>query len=156
MATFTIGERETTPYLTIGFKKSESTIEQATNQALAASSLALYDRFRLKEKRLITSKKPWNQMHFDQIRHYMMTFTAARATIWLVKLKSSAASDQDYVKVVWNGCETVKILQCDCKSAMGVGDLVDYINAIHRWGLMHGEYCRRDVKAVISASWGGV
>ncbi|KIX01454.1 uncharacterized protein Z518_09180 [Rhinocladiella mackenziei CBS 650.93] len=156
MATFTVRNRYTAPYLTIEFKKSENTIEQATNQAIAASSLALFNRFRLKEDRLSTSKKPWNRKHFDQIRHYMMTFTGPMAMIWVVKLKSSAASDESYSQVTWDGCEAVQIWKCNCTKAGAVGDLVDYINAIHRWGLIHGAYCRRDVKAVLLAEGGGV
>lgn len=154
--TFTVENRDATPYLTIEFKKSENTIEQATNQAIAASSLALFNRFRLKENRLSASKKPWNRKHFDQIRHYMMTFTGPKAIIWLVKLKSSSASDKDCSEVAWNGCEAVKLWKCDCRSAEDVGELVDYINAIHRWGLIHGAYCRRDVKAVLLAKGGGI
>ncbi|KIX07150.1 uncharacterized protein Z518_05127 [Rhinocladiella mackenziei CBS 650.93] len=154
MATFTVEDRDTTPYLTIEFKKSESTVEQAINKAIAASSLALFNRFRLKENSLRAAKKNWNPNHFDQIRHYMMTFTGPKAIIWLVKLKLSAASDESCSKVTWNGCEAVRLLQCDCKSAGGVGDLVDYINAIHRWGLVHGAYCRRDVKRIILTAGG--
>jgi hypothetical protein len=156
MAIFTIDDRDTTAYLTIEFKKSQTSIEQATNQAVAASSLALFNRFRLKEGRLSASEKPWNRKHFDQIRHYMMTFTGPNAIIWLVRLKSSSASDQDYSKVAWNGCEAVKLWMCDCRTAEGVGDLVDHINAIHRWGLKHGEYCKRDVKATLSAKGGAI
>ena len=152
MATFTVvGSDVTTPYLTIEFKKSERSIKQATNQAIAASSLALYNRFRLKESRLSATKKPWNRKHFDQIRHYMMAFDGPQAIIWVVKLKSSAASDETCSEVAWNGCEAVRLLQCHCQHAMGVGDLVDYINAIHRWGLMHASYCTQDVKAILSA-----
>ena len=153
--TFTIRNRDTTPYLTIEFK-SEGTVEQAINQATAASSLALFNRYRLKENRLRASKKNWNRKHFDQIRHYMMTFTGPIAVIWVVRLKLSAASDASYSKVDWNGCEAVRLLQCDCTTAIGVGDLVDWINAIHRWGEMHGAYCRRDVKAVLLAKSTGV
>jgi hypothetical protein len=69
-ATFTVEDRDATPYLTIEFKKSENTIEQATNQAIAASSLAFFNRFHLKENRLSASNKTWNRKHFDQIRHY--------------------------------------------------------------------------------------
>ena len=58
--------------------------------------------------------------------------------------------------MVWNGCEAVKLWQCDCRSAEDVGDLVDYINTIHRWGLIHGAFCRQDVKAVLLAMGGGI
>jgi len=152
-ATFTVRKRIATPYLTIEFKKSETTVEQAINQAIAASSLALFNRFRLKEHRLRASKKNWNRKHFDQILHYMMTFTGPSASIWVVRLKSSSASD-DFSKVAWDGCEAVKLWECDCESAEDVGDLVDYINTIHRWGLMHGAYCKRDVKAVLLTKGG--
>jgi hypothetical protein len=155
-ATFTVENRDATPYLTIEFKKSENTIEQATNQAIAASSLALFNRFRLKENRLSVSKKPWNRKHFDQIRHYMMTFTGPKAIIWLVKLKSTSAFNKDCSEVAWNGCEAVKLWKCDCRSAEDVGELVDYINAIHRWVSIHGVYCRGDVKAVLLAKGGGI
>jgi len=151
MVTFTIDGRETAPYLTIEFKKSKGTIKQVIDQAVAASSLALFNRFCLKEDRLSASK-PWNRNHFDQIRHYMMTFTGPKAVIWVVRLKSSAASDETCCNVAWNGCEAVKLFQCDCRSAEGVGDLVDWINAIHRWGTMHSAYWRRDVKALLLAN----
>lgn len=148
-ATYTPSDthRIITPYLTIEFKKTDKTVEQATNQAIAASALALFNRFQLKENYLNIRKRAWNKNHFDQIRHYAITFTGPTAIIWLIKLKEP--SDTDFSKVSWNGCEAVKIWKSVCSDSGDVDDLVDYINAIHRWGIGHGENCRRDVKGIL-------
>jgi hypothetical protein len=53
----------------------------------------------------------------------MMTFTGAKASIWLVRLKSSSASDENFSEVAWNGLEAVKLWERNCRSAEGVGDL---------------------------------
>lgn len=147
---FTVDNRITCPYLTIEFKKTDLKVEQAVNQVIAASALALYNRFRLKERRLKVTMKPWTEKHFNHIRHYAITFSASTADIWLVRLKHPP--DMDFSAVSWTGCEAMRIGQCVCSSSLAVGDLVDWVNVIHWWGITrHGRYCADDIKAILSS-----
>jgi hypothetical protein len=150
IAAYTVDNRITCPYLTIEFKKTDLKVEQAVNQVIAASALALYNRFRLKERRLNVTMKPWTEKHFNHIRHYAITFSASTADIWLVRLKHPP--DMDFSAVSWTGCDAMRIGQCVCSSSLAVGDLVDWINVIHWWGIRkHGRYCADDIKATLSS-----
>jgi len=147
---YMVDNRITCPYLTIEFKKTDLKVEQAVNQVIAASALALYNRFRLKERRLNVTKKPWTEKYFNHIRHYAITFSASTADIWLVRLKHPP--DMDFSAVSWTGCEAMRIGKCICSSSLAVGDLVDWVNVIHWWGITrHGRYCADDIKATLMA-----
>jgi hypothetical protein len=94
---------------------------------------------------LAVSGKLWTEKHFKQVRHYAITFTGYTATIWLVRLK--APVDMDFSTVSWTGCEAIQIGDCVYSYSQGLGDLVDWINAIHWWGITkHGRYCAGDIK----------
>ena len=143
---FTADNRITCPYFTIEFKRTGLAVEQAVNQVIAAAALALYNRYQLKARRLAVSAKPWTAKHFKQVRHYAMTFTGYTAAIWLVRLKAPA--DMDFSAVSWTGCEATQIGRCVCSYSQAVGDLVDWVNTIHWWGITkHGRYCADDIKA---------
>jgi hypothetical protein len=112
--------------------------------------LALYNRFRLKERRLDVTKKLWTEKHFNHIRHYAITFSASTADIWLVRLKPPP--NMDFSAVSWTGCEATAIGKCVCSSSLAVGDLVDWVNVIHWWGITkHGKYCADDIKGILLA-----
>ena len=152
---FTVYNRITCPYLTIEFKKTDLKVEQAVNQVIAASALALYNRFRLKERRLKVTMKPWTEKYFNHIRHYAITSSACTADIWLVRLKHPP--DMDFSAVSWTGCEAMRIGQCVCTSSLAVGDLVDWVNVIHWWGITrHGRYCADDIKAILLSGSAGI
>lgn len=152
---FTVDNRITCPYLTIEFKRTGLAVQQAVNQVIAASALALYNRYRLKARRLSVTKKSWTEKHFQQIRHYAITFTGPTAVIWLVRLK--APTSMDFSSVSWAGCDAMRIGQCVCSSTSAVGDLVDWVNAIHWWGIKkHGRYCADDVKAGLLSRQGRI
>ena len=70
IAAFTMLNRITCPYFTIEFKKTDATFEQAWNQVVAASALALYNRYLLKKTRLEALRKPWTEGNFQPLRHY--------------------------------------------------------------------------------------
>ena len=149
-AAFTVMNRITCPYFTIEFKKTDATVEQAWNQAVAASALALYNRYLLKKTRLEASKKPWTEDNSQPLRHYALTFTGATATVWIVTPKFSSNSGSDSAWD-WAGCVASELWESNCATPQGVGDLVDWINGIHRWGLeRHGQSCQDDIKEVLS------
>jgi hypothetical protein len=137
----------TCPYFTIEFKKTDATVERAWNRVVAASALALYNRYLLKKTRLEAVKKPWTEDNAQSLRHYALTFTGATATVWIVTPKFSSKSGSDSAWD-WAGCDASELWESNCATPQGVGDLVDWINGIHRWGLeRHGQ---DDIKVVLS------
>ena len=155
-AAFTVMNRITCPYFTIEFKKTDATFQQAWNQVVAASALALYNRYLLKKTRLETLKKPWTEDNSQTLRHYALTFTAATATVWIVtpKFSSKPGSDSAWD---WAGCDASELWKSNCATPQGVEDLVDWINGIHRWGVeSHGQSCKDDIKVVLSKCGPGV
>ena len=155
-AAFTVMNRITCPYFTIEFKKTDTTFEQAWNQVVAASALALYNRYLLKKTRLEASEKPWTEDNSKSLRHYALTFTGATAIVWIVTPKFSPKSGSDSVWD-WAGCNASELWESNCATPQGVRDLVDWINGIHRWGLeIHGQSCQDDIKVVLSQCGQGV
>jgi hypothetical protein len=153
---FTVMNRITCPSFTIEFKKTDATLEQAWNQVIAASALALYNRYLLKKTRLEALKKPWTEDNSQPLRHYALTFTGATATVWIVTPKFSPKSGSDSAWD-WAGCNASQLWESNCTTPQGVGDLVDWINGIHRWGLeRHGQSCQDDIKVLLSQYGPGV
>jgi hypothetical protein len=144
-AAHTVDDRITCPYFTVEFKKSNNTVEQAINQVTATSALTLYNRYLLKNHRLKAGKQQWNEKHFQQIRHYALTFTGATAVVWVMQPKSAGTLQSG-----WKGCEMTRLWTSNCATRQGIQDLVDWVNAIHRWGLeQHGRFCQDDIKVVL-------
>jgi hypothetical protein len=155
-AAFTMMNRITCPYFMIEFKKTDATFEQAWNQVVAASVLALYNRYLLRKARLEALKKPWTEDDSQLLRHYALTFTGAAATVWIVTPKFSPKSGSDSAWD-WAGCDASELWESNCATPQGVGDLVDWINGIHRWGLeRHGQSCQDDIKVILSQCGPGV
>jgi len=134
----------TCPYFTIEFKKQGQSIEQATWQACAATSISLYNRFLLKCKALAFGAEAWSDFDRAQIRHYILTFVGSDYDIWVLRARFSDDSNN------WDGCSMVNICQSTCRSKAGVRRLESWINEIHRWGLSeHAVGCQDDVKTIL-------
>jgi hypothetical protein len=128
------------PYLTIEFKKDDSTLRKARNQVAVASALALYNRWKLKKDRLDAAKKPWSERHEKVLKHYGITFTGRDFEFWCIE---PTLDSQGY----WMGCRMYRLAQHSCKLSIGVSRFVNWINEIHRWALtVHGPSCERDIK----------
>ena len=133
----------TCPYFTIEFKKHGQSIRQATAQAAAASSLALYNRYLLKSRALKVTGGVWTESDKAQMRHYVLTFVGRDFTIWV--LQANLCEDND-----WDGCTMRRLYSSKCISSYAVKQLEKWINEIHRWGLsQHGASCQRDVKIIL-------
>lgn len=131
----------TSPYLTIEFKRDDSEEQVAWKQVAGAASVALYNRFLLRQRMLEASKHDWDiKQHIGPLRHYGMTFAGSCYMIWIVRPTVTK-------KGQWSGCRMDSLHHGDCESPAGVRDLIDWINKIHCWGLMkHGPECYNDVK----------
>ena len=135
------------PYLTIEFKKDDSTLRKARNQVAVASALALYNRWKLKKDRLDAVKKPWSERHEKVLKHYALTFAGRSYEFWCIEPTLNSQGG-------WIGCRMYRLVQNDCEWREGVGWFVNWINEIHRWGLTDGPSCERDIQYCIDSSSG--
>jgi hypothetical protein len=137
----------TCPYFTIEFKKHGQSISQATWQACAAASMALYSRYLLKRKALAVGAEEWSDFDRTQMKHYILTFVGYKYDIWVMRARFSEDSS------TWDGCSVMKISNSTCTSKVGVRRLESWINEIHRWGLSgHAAGCQADVKRILGHS----
>jgi len=142
--TFVMYEELTCPYFTIEFKKDNFAEARAKSQLASAASVALYNRYRLREMRLEEQKTSWTKKLTTVLRHYGLTLKGHEFTVWLIKPTLS--------KYQWAGCEMTAIGHGFCTKAPDVRDLIDWINEIHCWGLTcHGPRCAKDVKYILQA-----
>lgn len=133
----------TCPYFTVEFKRDGQSEDAAIAQVAAAGSMALYNRYKLREAAREAQPALKDDSH---IRHYALTFVGSKFVFW-------AFEPQAYGQ--WHGCTMTRLIGADCTDVYGVKELVDWINEIHRWGLAaHGPSCERDIKAVLNV--GGV
>jgi hypothetical protein len=138
------------PYLTIEFKKDDSTLRKARNRVAIASALALYNRWKLKKDRLDAVKKPWSERHEKVLKHYGLTFTGRNFEFWCIEPTLDSQGS-------WIGCRMYRLAQHTCNSSEGVSRFVNWVNEIHRWGLtVHGPSCERDIKYCINSTPGAV
>jgi hypothetical protein len=138
------------PYLTIEFKKDDSTLRKARNQVAVASALALYNRWKLKKDRLDAVKKPWSERHKKVLKHYGLTFTGGDYEFWCIEPILDSQGN-------WIGCRMYRLAKNNCESCEGVSSFVNWVNEIHRWGLtVHGPSCERDIKYCINGTPGAV
>lgn len=139
------------PYLSIEFKKDDSKQEKAESQVAVAGSIALYNRFKLKEKRLRRKNKNWTERRLANIRHYGITFRAEAFTVWCIR-PNKPQDIGDTTTETWTGCIMGSVHKNGCNTMVGVQNLMEWINEIHRWGLtVHGDSCQRDVQHCIEA-----
>ena len=143
--TFVIDHTITCPYLTIEFKRDGTEVQVAFNQVAAAAALALYNRYSLRNKSLYLAKRNWEKHHVSPLKHYGLTFTGAKYTVWCIRAQLTS-------EYQWNGCIMEEVYGGSCISATSVRDLFDWINEIHCWGLTeHGPGCQNDVKLSMRA-----
>jgi hypothetical protein len=132
------------PYFTIEFKKHGQSNDQATWQACAAASIALYNRYLLKCKALAVGAEEWTDSDRVQIKHYILTYVGVDYDIWVLRARFSEDSS------AWDGCSITNICHSTCTSKAGVRRLESWINEIHRWGLsVHAAGCQADVKTIL-------
>lgn len=139
-----INRRITSPYLTVEFKKDETEEIVAECKEAAASSLALYNRFCLREKALKVSGKIRTTRKTNVLRHYGLTMKGSTYTVFV----SEPRLTKDYM---WAGCQMTKLCRGDLDIPASVRDFIDWMNEIHCWGLtIHGPKCEEDVKVCIN------
>ena len=141
----TIHREFISPYFTIEFKRDLDAEVVVKNQVAAASSLALYNRFRLREKRPSVMQKPWTKEDLIMdIKHYGLTMQRSHTEIWCI---TPTLSEVDR----WAGCEMKLIGSGYCNKSYNVRRFIDWINEIHYWGLtVHGPSCQNDAKYILS------
>ena len=138
----------TCPYFTVEFKKHGQSVTQATNQAAAAASMALYNRYLLKIKALKATGAVWAESDTAQMRHYALTFVGGEYRVWILQ---ACLSDVN----AWNGCSGRSLYNSKCTSKYAVRQLMGWINEIHRWGLsQHAASCQLDVKGILEHDLG--
>ena len=134
----------TCPYLTIEFKRDHASEEQARLQVVAAAAVALYNRFELRNRRLQTQGAQWTEALRKVIRHYGLTFSGSKYTVWVIEPRSSTSA--------WDGCVMRRLAFGYCEHIADVRKLVQWINEIHCWGLTtHARRCQKDVKLTMEA-----
>lgn len=143
--TLVVNETITCPYPTIGFKRDDSEVQVALNQVAAATALALYNRFLLRKESLDAAKQDWDPSHVKPLKHYGITFTSYRYTVWCIRVQLTN-------KYEWSGCLMERVYLGNCLSASSLRNLIDWINEIHCWGLtVHGPECQNDIKLSMRA-----
>jgi hypothetical protein len=134
----------TCPYLTVEFKRDRFHEDVTMSRALSASSMALYNRYRLRNEALQVSKANWGPHEIADIRHYIITFDESKYAVWV--LKPSFADGNG----AWNGCQMTMLVSGDCRRGFDVGMLIKWSKEIHRWALSrHGPACFKDIEALL-------
>ena len=138
--------RVTCPYLTVEFKREGMSPDQAENQAAAASALMLYNRYRLRLKRLKAEKAPINRSSFKDVMHYGLVFCGAD---WDFYICQPTLTDNGE----WNGCTMSLVASYDCTLSRDVKFVLEWLNEIHFWGMhVHGKGCENDLKGYLLAT----
>ena len=137
------------PYLSIEFKKDDTSVGHARNQVAAAASIALYNRWRVRAAKVAAARQRWSERYTTALRHYGLTFTGDQFEVWCVSATVDAASGE------WKGCMMRRLWQDAFDTAGGVRMFVSWSNEIHRWGLaVHGPACERDIKVCMRSTPG--
>lgn len=137
---YVLHEELTCPYLTVEFKRDNLPELRAIWQVAAAGSVALYNRFLLKQRRI--KDKKLSEKLTKIVRHYGLTLSGHEFTVWCIEPLTS--EDQ------WAGCKMTRIGHGYCDRAEEVRQLVHWINEIHCWGLtVYGPRCEKDIKILM-------
>ena len=165
-----------TPYLTIEFKRDDQDYEIAENQLAAAVALILYNRVRLRCKRLQACSTPqsdWKAEHFADIKHYCIGFSGSQARIYVAhpslefvdgadgEIVAARAGEEaiteNFVNLIWRGSCLDDFTTLDAQTVDGVLNLQQWINEIHCWGLgKHSEQVVLDIKGILVQHEGGL
>ncbi|TKA61129.1 hypothetical protein B0A55_12372 [Friedmanniomyces simplex] len=160
-----------TPYFTIEFKKSDTTLEAAVNQLAAAAGLTLYNRVALRAWRLrdTAPDRPLTAKDFEGILHYGIAFAGAKALIYEISptlrdlaspvlvggTRGNQPSETDLARF-WAGCRISKLTRLNATEATDVLELKRWVNEIQNWGLgKYSKEVRLDVKAIWRQANGG-
>ncbi|KAF4547424.1 Hypothetical protein D9617_43g040400 [Elsinoe fawcettii] len=132
-----------TPYLTVEFKRdSTDTIVPARHQVAIAASMAVYNRWRLKDKHMTLARQSWSSEQIDMVRHYGMTFHLQQCEVW--RMDPVMSDDKS-----WAGCRMSLLATLNCDDIAGLRNGAEWINEIHWWGLtVHGPDCENDIKRI--------
>ncbi|KAB5581202.1 hypothetical protein GE09DRAFT_1256523 [Coniochaeta sp. 2T2.1] len=135
----------TCPYFTIEFKRDGQSEDVAVRQVAAAGSLALFNRWYLHSE--ARKARPSLAENLSNLRHYALTYVDSKFVFWVLRPTLNDGT--------WEGCTMTRLIGADCADEYGVRELIDWINEVHRWGILeHGPGCERDIKAVLNS--GGV
>ena len=147
---FVMKRKMTCPYLTIEFKKDDALKYAAENQVATAGSMALYNRFCLKQECNKRARTTWTKEQLKNIKHYGVTMNGASYHIWCLEPKVTPSFE-------WVGINMTRVCQGHCASeSKDVENLLDWINEIHCWGLtVHGPECQNDVKRSMKTNVSG-
>ena len=138
----TIFHHFTSPYLTIEFKKDDQDWKVALNQLAAASALALYNRFCLRQKSFVQGET-WTRRRTRVLRHYGLAMRGDAYTVWCTTPRLT----EDFT---WAGCEMKRIGSGSCSRDNDLHELIHWINEIHCWGLIkHAPRVEKDLKRKI-------
>lgn len=140
----TIYHNFTSPYFTIEFKKDDKKLEVALNRLVGASALALYNRFCLRQKRML-QENTWTTRRTRVLRHYGTTMEGEKYTVWCTR----PTLTDDFT---WAGCEMEMIGYGLCSSKYDIRELIRWIHEIHYWGLTkHAPRVEKDMKCIMEA-----
>ncbi|GME34172.1 uncharacterized protein LTHEOB_11890 [Neofusicoccum parvum] len=135
------------PYLSVDFKKNEKTTSEAVFQVAVSSAIAVYNRYKLKQRRMQGQASAAGQ--YASQRHFGLVIAGGSYQFWCTTPQLDAQQ-------AWAGCRMSLLFEAKCKAAANVRHLVDWVNEIHRWGLtVHGPECKEDVRHCLQQSDGG-
>ncbi|KAJ9633958.1 hypothetical protein H2199_009157 [Coniosporium tulheliwenetii] len=151
----------TAPYLTIEFKKDHTSFDAAENQVAVSAALILFNRVRLRCRRLeVCGRKPetWTEDDFADVKHYGIAFSACEASFYIGRpsLSFGVLAAGAELQHPWRGCTLSRFTICNAVHEDEILEIKRWVNEIHNWGL--GEHSRNfvlDVKGVLVHSPGG-
>lgn len=147
-----LGDYRFSPYFTSGFKREPlDEPVKAQDQIAVAATLALYNRCKLKVKRLMSTGHKWTVDHTLSLKHYALTLEGDKFTFWSIKLPQKNHEPISPHLWQWPGCE----IRCVCRGELRLGNsrkFAMWLNEIHRWGLTeHFRDVKRDVQFIMDA-----
>ena len=130
------------PYLSIEFKATTDDTRIVLNQVVAAGSVSLFNRYRLK---LDAYPQPTPEQ-VKLVRHFGLTMEKENWILWGFELKMAEGG--------WAGCKVKNLDSGTCKTEDGVRGLLSWINETHRWGLCeYASDCEDDIKRILSRKY---
>ncbi|KAL1614900.1 hypothetical protein SLS56_011985 [Neofusicoccum ribis] len=143
------GRHALCPYLSVELKRGneQPAVRKAQHQIALAASIALYNRFQQRCRRLRCRSPSAAADSKDVLRHYGLTLTGIDWAIWCIVPR---CVDSD--PCCWNGCDMRQVSKGALNRPVSVGKLAAWLNEIHRWGnTVHSVACMNDIKAVVRA-----
>ncbi|KAI9842739.1 MAG: hypothetical protein M1837_006921 [Sclerophora amabilis] len=136
------------PYFSIEIPRKDSKKDVATSYLAAASAVALYNRYKLKQNRVQFSRRDWTAGDTSLLKHYGLILRGNEYSFWC----SVPVLSQDGK---WEGCRMQRLSPVAGFHREGVRSFVDWVNEIHRWGLtVHGRACMEDVSVCLGLEKG--